>query len=344
MARIAVFSKYFGYNVGGAERSMLSVMRDLEAEGHEIVAFLNRDPKHYGAKQRKFDLPPSWSVRWFSLPTDWTRFRFIEYLLNYRTLKKIAGSMGGIDTLYAYGHMSPAVLLGFRGKRVYLVRDEYGLGWNRNYYRGVRAALQYAYFMLEAPFRRKWMHDLQRVAASSELIANSRFIAEALNALVPGKEVRVILPEIDVRSLKSEYEKASLEGALKRGVVAVGDNVLKGGDIVRRVAGSMPDRQFYLFDRKYAGPSVSGNLACMPWQPSSGALYRHAEVVMVPSRYEEAYGRVVVEAQALGIPVVASRRGGIPEAMQDRSMLVDDIEDVDDWVRKIRECVDADDS
>jgi len=124
--RIAVFSKYFGFNVGGAERSVLAIMESLEAEGNTIVAYVNRNPRRYGAGGRRFELPSSWEVRTFSLPLDWTRFRFVEYAANYRTLQSIAKSMTDIDVLYAYGHMSPAVLLAFAGKRVYLVRDEYG--------------------------------------------------------------------------------------------------------------------------------------------------------------------------------------------------------------------------
>lgn len=335
MARIAVFSKYFGYNVGGAERSMLAMMLQLEADGHEIVAYVNNDPKHYGAGERKFQLPISWAIRKFSLSVDWTRFRFVEYFFNRRALQALASTMEDIDILYAYGHMAPAVLLNFPLKRVYLARDEYGLGWNRNYYSGLRALLQYAYFLLEAPFRLQWLQDLQVVVSSSMLIANSDFIASGFRQLAPTADIHIVPPQLDAVALKAEYEQPVIEGPIERGVVAVGDNILKGGDIVRRVARLMPEQRFYLFDRKYTKPIVDGNMTFMPWQSSQGTLYRYAEIVMVPSRVNEAFGRVVIEAQSLKIPVVASNRGGLSEAIADSTMLVDAIEDPHEWVRFI---------
>jgi hypothetical protein len=42
---------------------------------------------------------------------------------------------------------------------------------------------------------------------------------------------------------------------------------------------------------------------------------------MVPST-DEAFGRVIVEAQVNGIPVVARRTGGIPEALGDAGVLL----------------------
>ena len=43
--------------------------------------------------------------------------------------------------------------------------------------------------------------------------------------------------------------------------------------------------------------------------------YNAADVVVVPSIYEEGFGRVIVEALSCGVPVVASNKGGIPEAL-----------------------------
>lgn len=40
--------------------------------------------------------------------------------------------------------------------------------------------------------------------------------------------------------------------------------------------------------------------------------YNHADVVVVPSLYEELFGRVVIEALACGVPVIVSNRGTLP--------------------------------
>lgn len=46
-------------------------------------------------------------------------------------------------------------------------------------------------------------------------------------------------------------------------------------------------------------------------------LYNAADVLLVPSQYEEGFGRIILEALSCGCPVIASRRGGIPEAMDE---------------------------
>jgi glycosyltransferase involved in cell wall biosynthesis len=47
------------------------------------------------------------------------------------------------------------------------------------------------------------------------------------------------------------------------------------------------------------------------------ALLRHARALVVPSTWHEGAGRVVLEAYATGVPVLASRVGALPETVQD---------------------------
>lgn len=46
-------------------------------------------------------------------------------------------------------------------------------------------------------------------------------------------------------------------------------------------------------------------------------VYAAADVVVNPARFDEPFGRVALEALAAGRPVVATRVGGIPEALRD---------------------------
>src|SRR5439155_4591917 len=46
-------------------------------------------------------------------------------------------------------------------------------------------------------------------------------------------------------------------------------------------------------------------------------IYRDIDVCVVPSRFEAPFGLVAAEAGVRGIPVIATRRGGLPEIVVD---------------------------
>ena len=51
-------------------------------------------------------------------------------------------------------------------------------------------------------------------------------------------------------------------------------------------------------------------------------LYREASMLVIPS-YDEGFGLPALEAMTIGLPVVASRRGSLPEVLDDAAMFVD---------------------
>ncbi len=81
----------------------------------------------------------------------------------------------------------------------------------------------------------------------------------------------------------------------------------------------------------------AGTINFLPFQDrySINTFIDSADVVVVPSVFEEPFGLVVLEANARGVPVVHSRRGGLLEASGGNG-LVFDSEDSIDLANKLR--------
>lgn len=85
-----------------------------------------------------------------------------------------------------------------------------------------------------------------------------------------------------------------------------------------------------------AAMGLSQHVAIAGLLPCVAPLYRRATLVVMPSSYEP-LGMSQSEALALGVPVVASRTGGIPETIEDRRTgLLVTPGDVTEWTATLR--------
>lgn len=75
----------------------------------------------------------------------------------------------------------------------------------------------------------------------------------------------------------------------------------------------------YVRGLKELAEAYPDHVAFLPFTPYPQVAdwYNIADVVAVPSGEEEAFGLVNLEAMATGVPVIASRTGGIPEIIED---------------------------
>ena len=67
--------------------------------------------------------------------------------------------------------------------------------------------------------------------------------------------------------------------------------------------------------------------------------YQIADLAVVPSEFEEPFGMVAIEAMAAGAPVLATRKGGLPEIVREgvTGFLLDDAKDLVSFARRLEE-------
>jgi glycosyltransferase involved in cell wall biosynthesis len=70
------------------------------------------------------------------------------------------------------------------------------------------------------------------------------------------------------------------------------------------------------------------------------ALIREARALLLPSLWYEAQPRVILEAYAAGVPVLASDLGALPEAVGDESGLLVPAGDADAWSDAVERLLD----
>lgn len=79
----------------------------------------------------------------------------------------------------------------------------------------------------------------------------------------------------------------------------------------------------------------SGNLVHARSSPDVATIYVMTRTVIIPSQWEEPFGRIALEAMHNRIPVIASRTGGLVESVGDGGLLLDEYSDVDCWAAAI---------
>lgn len=151
------------------------------------------------------------------------------------------------------------------------------------------------------------------------VIAQSRFMQAEIGSRL-GLEAALSYPFIDLAACRSRKN-----GARSRRIGFYSAGRRKGSQIVAEIIPRMPDVEFVVIGRYDEQPPGGHppNLACWGRIPDIRDFYRAIDLLLVPSVHEEPFGMVIVEAAANGIPAVANREGGIPEALGGSGVLID---------------------
>ncbi len=131
----------------------------------------------------------------------------------------------------------------------------------------------------------------------------------------------------------------------RQSVLFVCPNPQKGVEVALALAARRPDIPFVFLEswrlwrrqraRLRRRLRSLGNVTLLVPRSDMRTVYAGARLVLVPSVCLEAWGRVVTEAQASGIPALASRLGGLPESVGRGGILVDPSAGLDEWERAL---------
>jgi glycosyltransferase involved in cell wall biosynthesis len=191
---------------------------------------------------------------------------------------------------------------------------------------------------------------LRAIAASADVVlANSRYTAGAVLAAAPRAEVEVVHNPVDLARwdparIDREAARARLGAAGRRGVllgVLAQLSPWKGQDLAietlrlcveqgldahllligsaKFVARSTRfDNQAFLegLRAQVARAGLADRVEWLGERDDAPELVRALDILLLPSR-EEPFGRALIEAMALGVPVIATNVGGPPEIITD---------------------------
>jgi len=184
------------------------------------------------------------------------------------------------------------------------------------------------------------VHQLRgTLVPSSSLLylANSSFTAERWRALC-GIHCEVILPVVRADGY--------LAGGNGSKVLFVNPTPIKGVELMFALAAHCPDVPFLVVESWNLEPNWRqlclhraqklGNVEWMAPTDDMRSVFGRSRMLLMPSVWEESFGRTVVEAQLNGLPVLASRRGALPVNVGDGGLTLDPHEPVQAWAQALR--------
>lgn len=343
--RVAVAYEKFGTSQSGGARESLLTLLDGLADRRELVVDAYQTPP--------VDDPPKTSYD-YSIHTkrlrDVPKFTWASQVVARMQWQRYFSKQldSNCDLLLTQNRLAPAAvdIAGTVGiPSLFFVRSLSLTGYEKydptvghvaNLARtDVGGRVQYPFLV------RNFREYLCAIRSATGTIANSEHTASRIRALF-GTEADVVYPPITLEDYDVSYDA---DGS----IMMVNPRAeYKGADIFLDIADAMPDERFRLVgpigsvsikDRVAAAPNVNHT----EWCRDMRTAYRDAKLVVVPSRWEEPFGRVPAEAMVSGIPCVVSDRGGLPEVVGDTGLVVSDLESVDTWVAAIHQALDMHD-
>lgn len=325
---------YFNSFTGGAEKSIFEELKKYQKKGYivEIICFDEMGKfgkfKIEGIEGYNFSLKYNFSF----LSRYLTLYLNKNYFLSI--LKKNKSKLLNSNFIITQSINAPIISNFCYNNNIfyhYYLRDEGNLNIFKNYNFGFKKYLKFVKDLMEFPFK-SFYSKQNRFALehATQIISNSEFISNKLKLLF-NLNSKVILPKIDYSKLNKN--KMNLFGE-KYITFIGGGNPMKGEDIVLKIAKKLPAESFLIVGN-YNKKFKKNNLTFVPNVKDIMDVFIKSKIILMPSRCNEAFGRLPLEARYLNIPILTSGNGGLPESNEIYDNIINDLENINLWVNRI---------
>lgn len=174
-----------------------------------------------------------------------------------------------------------------------------------------------------------------------KLLANSPFAASVI-ARISNRKPEVILPFVDI-------EHYRVDNRQRKYITFINLIPEKGVNVAIDIARKLPQERFLFVKGKWTSTDVSdsqnsfleevyklSNVEVWEYQKDMRHVYAVTDILLVPSQFNETFGRVIVEAQVNNIPVVAADIGGISYTLGRGGILIDHIDEPQAYIDALK--------
>jgi glycosyltransferase involved in cell wall biosynthesis len=178
------------------------------------------------------------------------------------------------------------------------------------------------------------LDGLEQELKNIPIIANSPFTAQRIQEHC-GLHATPILPLVERACYETQCHPQN--------ALFVNTVPRKGLEIAFAIAKARPDIHFdfvraWILDHSatallHERADKCGNVCIHEPTKDMRPLYAQARLVLAPSLWEEAWGRIATEAHFNAIPVLGSDRGGLPQAIGPGGIIVPAQAPVDEWIQ-----------
>lgn len=310
--KIAVFVRRMD-SPGGAEQSMQTLEKHLSQE-HEVKLFSLINEESLGSKAFNLPRPRQLKILGGFLESKNKRKQLEDFNPDLILAQHELAYLGA-----KYTQENDAELF-------YFLRDYENLYDNRFYGRyKVDAVFNYAFSFIAERYTKQILEN------SSKIISNSGYVGERYENYF-GIDTETVYPFVDPEEYRVEETGEK--------ILHVNPKEEKGIELTLEVAEKMPEKEFIVAgttkkEKVKQRMQELENVEHLGYVEDMKEVYSQTKMVLMPSKWEEPFGRIPIEAGASGIPTIATQKGGLPESVGNSELLVD--EDPNSFVDKIQE-------